>query len=371
MIFLDDWRCDRHKWEHFGRKLLKTEPVVCKTYYKYSIASDDATKDFKRYSYAIPDRMSNVTVIHYKGNDAIANDYPPHVKTCSSVLRKLETTMQLPSVVYKKSISNGNNTPLGSQPVLQPRNKKQVSNFQQLSRQRFRMSHDALYNLHELSYDIPDFVHKIVTFPDLIIICGVKRFLTECNRLLVIHSTLSNVQILSYDTTFQLGDFYVSPLLFRNTLFQKSPVMPVLFVIHERKLKTTHNEMMAIVAQEIPFLTITSARFVPIVTDDEKGFFEAVECNLHNVRRFLCWNHVINAVKFWLRKHGATASEVPVYVSDMRDLFHQESEIKYYERLEELKVKWSEAFLQYYQNELNEKASAFYSYVIDYSCIYY
>ena len=31
----------------------------------------------------------------------------------------------------------------------------------------------------------------------------------------------------------------------------------------------------------------------------------------------------INAVKFWLRKHGATASEVPVYVSDIQDLFHQ------------------------------------------------
>ena len=35
--------------------------------------------------------------------------------------------------------------------------------------------------------------------------------------------------------------------------------------------------------------------------------------------------HAINAVKFWLRKHGATASEVPVYVSDIRDLFHQEN----------------------------------------------
>ena len=37
----------------------------------------------------------------------------------------------------------------------------------------------------------------------------------------------------------------------------------------------------------------------------------------------------INAVKFWLRKHGATASEVPVYVSDIRDLFHQENNYMY------------------------------------------
>ena len=61
----------------------------------------------------------------------------------------------------------------------------------------------------------------------------------------------------------------------------------------------------------------------------EKGFFEAIEFHLPNIRRFLCWNHAINAVKFWLRKHGATASEVPVYVSDIRDLLHQETEMEY------------------------------------------
>ena len=102
--------------------------------------------------------------------------------------------------------------------------------------------------------------------------------------------------------------------------------------------------MMKIVAQELPFLASNSTKkLVPLVTDDEKGFFEAIEFHLPNIRRFLCWNHAINAVKFWLRKHGATASEVPVYVSDIRDLLHQETEMEYCERLEELKLKWSEA----------------------------
>ena len=53
--------------------------------------------------------------------------------------------------------------------------------------------------------------------------------------------------------------------------------------------------------------------------------FEAIDFHLPNIYRFLCWKHAINAVKFWLRMHGATASEVPVYVSDIRDLFHQEN----------------------------------------------
>ncbi len=114
--------------------------------------------------------------------------------------------------------------------------------------------------------------------------------------------------------------------------------MPAMFVIHERKLKTTHSEMMSIVAQEIPYL-VRGNIGVPMVTDDEKGFLYAIDRYLPNIRRFLCWNHTINAAKLWLRKHGAVASEVPVYLSNLRELFHQQTQAEYCERLQELKVK--------------------------------
>ena len=66
-------------------------------------------------------------------------------------------------------------------------------------RQRYRISHDALFNLHELSYDLDMFVHKIVTYPDLIVICGIKRMLMEVNKLLQLKET-TNHQVMSYDT---------------------------------------------------------------------------------------------------------------------------------------------------------------------------
>ena len=60
-------------------------------------------KEFKRYAYTISDRASNLTLIHYKGDDSIVNENP-HVRTCGSVLRELENSTQSPSVVYKKKI---------------------------------------------------------------------------------------------------------------------------------------------------------------------------------------------------------------------------------------------------------------------------
>lgn len=60
-------------------------------------------------------------------------------------------------------------------------------------------------------------------------------------------------------------------------------------------------------------------------------------------------------MKFWLRKHGATSSEVPVYVSDIRELLHQPSASEYQCQLDQLKLKWSEPFYCHYVKELDEK----------------
>ncbi len=69
---------------------------------------------------------------------------------------------------------------------------------------KLRLTHDALYNVHELAYDLEDFVKIITTYPDLIIICGLNKLITELKSILQTDSECP--QLLSYDTTFQLGD---------------------------------------------------------------------------------------------------------------------------------------------------------------------
>ena len=355
VINIDDWKCDQLRWRNYGCKKLKTSPTVVKTYYVFVNPDKSNEPLFKKYTYHLLNSDDHLTVFHYKGDHTVTNatrTQRPYYRTCPSVLRGLEKVAQSPSVAYKNNISEANSyAPQEYHSVFTPRNQKQVSNLQARYRQRVRISHDALYNLHELSYDLGNFVHKITTYPDLIVVCGLKHMLKELNRLIQIQSTTSS-QLMSYDTTFQLGDFYVSPLLFRNILFSKSPVMPAIFLIHERKLKSSHEELMKIVAKEVPSL-LNGKNITPLVTDDEKGF-EAIDNILPKVHRFLCWNHVINSAKMWLRQHGA---EVPVYVSDIRDLLHQPSVEDYQCQLDQLMKKWSLPFFSHYMNELNEKVS--------------
>ena len=119
-----------------------------------------------------------------------------------------------------------------------PRNKEQVRNVLKTDRNRARPSRDALYNLIELAYN-SEFIHDIHVIPDLWAIMYSQEIID------IFRATLtpgSPVQVLSYDTTFNLGDFYLSVLLFRETEFDQLLTIPLAFLLHEQKLTSTHEQ---------------------------------------------------------------------------------------------------------------------------------
>ena len=144
-----------------------------------------------------------------------------------------------------------------------------------------------------------------------------------------------------HDTTFQLGDFYVSTLAFRHTLFKEAPVIPVAFLIHERKLQTCHDELFGTCCKLVPALKKTKK---PIVTDEEQAYVNTIGQYLPAAAHLRCWNHVLRDAKRWLQSHGAPAQDVSVYLTDMRGLFHLPTEKEYSEKLDEMAQKWSAPF---------------------------
>ena len=308
-------------------------------------------------------KEENYVLIHYMGDNSTAVQYShgncknkhsqqkKFIRTCPSVLNTLKKTTAPPANVYKNLVSSPCHSP-DLQPVLIPRNVKQVHNAQASERQRFRLSHDALYNLHEMAYDSSGFIRKIETYPDLVVMCAFQSLMDELNR--IIQAELDIPILLSYDTTFSLGDIYVSPLLFRHVLFESSPVVPAAFLLHERKFESVHVSFMSLVEKELPSLVSIKSP-IPIVTDDEQGVCNTIDNILTGVIHFKCWNHIINSVKLWLRRHGAKSAEIPVYVSNLRELFHQQTYQDYLIKLESLKVNWSLAFLEYYNRNIHSE----------------
>ncbi len=243
-----------------------------KKLYFTSVLASGHDHRFKRLVFFLLSDTSTAVVIHYVGDESIAVGFPHGNSrednshefkcTCPSVLTTLSTnTKNSPSSLYKSAISN---PPTECPPTLQsmymPRNLRQIKNIQYKERQKCRLTHDAIYNLHEIAYDLDGFIKVITTYPDLVIICGLDKLIHEFELILQIDSKCP--QLLSYDTTFQLGDFYLSPFLYRYTVFSNSPVIPCLFLIHERKFKNVHERFMQYLANSVPTLLKGKKRYL-------------------------------------------------------------------------------------------------------------
>ena len=269
----------------------------------------------------------------------------PFFRTCSSYLKKCEYLLEgkKPNIVYKQEIVTTKcNSKLA--PVMTPRNLKQLRNLRFKSLNFTRISRDALYNLHEIAFDLPNFVWKITTFPDLVCICGLEELTDDFLML------SNSFQLLSYDTTFQLGDFYVSPLIVRHSIFNQKPCIPAMFRIHERKLNSTHQEMFRECIKKIPSLKNAQC---PIVVDKEKAIMKAVQVELPSTPLLLCWNHIFRDVRTWCHKHGAQSSDITIYVTDLKKLFHTKTPELYENLFHDLKKDWDSSFEEYYRKEIH------------------
>ena len=64
-------------------------------------------------------------------------------------------------------------------------------------------------------------------------------------------------------------------------------------------------------------------------------------------------NHLLHSIKIWLRGHGATSDDVSVYISNLREMFHQPTMAEYDKLPESMVMKWSAPFHHYYKNEIS------------------
>jgi hypothetical protein len=151
----------------------------------------------------------------------------------------------------------------------------------------------------------------------------------------------------SYDTTFNLGDFYLSILVVQMSCFKEKPCVPVAFVLHDRKFENVHKHLFKTFKSKIPVLNQ-----VVIVTDGESGMSKAIKKVLPRWNLVSCSNHIMSDVEVWLKKHNASHEELIIYKSQMQELLRCESELHLKVKIDTLRPSWSEAFLVYFSDHL-------------------
>ena len=92
---------------------------------------------------------------------------------------------------------------------------------------------------------------------------------------------------------------------FSATLSSESPIVPALFLIHERKFEKTHEMLFEIAAIKV---SLTQRAF-SIVTDEEKGTMNAIMKHLPNATQLRCWNHIFRSARYWFHSHNIKSNE--------------------------------------------------------------
>ena len=243
---VDDWKKDGYRWINNGQKYLpnKSKPTIYRLSYKVD-TPNGASLDFKKIAYilveikdGIATRNDKLIYVQYIGDESIGVSFPhrnnrttskPYERTTPSKMALFRTLVSQkdPHLAYKEAVNSN----------LGPRNTKQFQNLKQKANEKRRLSKEELDGVHLLHFEL-NIVHQINTVPDVRIASYEIDMISEFNNLLNYSKEKRNMCV--FDTTFNLCNYFVSPLCARFTMFESEPVVPIAFFFHERKTEISH-----------------------------------------------------------------------------------------------------------------------------------
>jgi len=153
-------------------------------------------------------------------------------------------------------------------PTDRPRDRKQCENVKYYQNKTGRLSRDEIFSSIEFALQSGNFLRKFEIYPNLVITLAHEDFLKEAKDIIKLsNADVTLPQLVSYDTTFSMGDFYLSVLVCRNVKLEGDPIFPVAFMIHERKFMLTHELFFRDI---LPTLGLAKSSNFPIVADREQ-----------------------------------------------------------------------------------------------------
>ncbi|XP_075440434.1 uncharacterized protein LOC142485236 [Ascaphus truei] len=259
---------------------------------------------------------------------------------------------QTPINVYKTLLSRkgseGNHDRMA---VDHPRNAKQVKNTIYTKRRNEKISRDEIFSLHELALQLDAFIWNITTYPDIMVFVGLPDIIRLSCSLLETSLKQKHPQLLSYDTTFQLGDFYLSVLVQRNTILENDPIYPVGFMLHERKCTIYHERFLQEVLGRLG-MNSNKYKNIPIIVDREKAIVKALKKNFSHLSIAFCQVHMLRDVEFWIRKQKGGNDDVKVLKDHVEQLIDSPSPAEFNNRHENFSKALSESFKHYFEIHL-------------------
>ena len=121
----------------------------------------------------------------------------------------------------------------------------------------------------------------------------------------------------SYDTTFNIGDFLVSPLLCRHPYLENDIAFPVAFLFHDSKEEIVHDIFFRWIVKTFPLKKSKGL----CGTDGEKSIINS----LNGIENLRCWNHLLQNIEYWTKRHTCQKHDWVYYKSQVKSIIQQEN----------------------------------------------
>lgn len=102
-------------------------------------------------------------------------------------------------------------------------------------------------------------------------------------------------QCLSYDVALELADLRLSVLSYRQTEFDETPVIPLLFMIYEPHQTSAHQFLFSRLLDIAP--EIKTCDKLIMVCDEDEAIIDVVQKSCPEIPRYRCWLHVLRKIK--------------------------------------------------------------------------
>lgn len=203
------------------------------------------------------------------------------------------------SVELKKEIRLDPNMCLNENIDL-PRDLRTFQNFRAAQIKKFQVTGDDLLNLCALDNTLKHFIKFVAVRPDLQIHLFHPQAVALAKKL-----QTKETLMLSYDTTFNFGDYYLSMISTKNLHFIEEPLWPILFFIHERRFAQRHKKFF-----EDCVAKVIDLNKAGITSDREFGIIKTIADLITNCKeasklvQFYSTNHIVQDVKIWTLKQA-------------------------------------------------------------------
>ncbi|CAG7818361.1 unnamed protein product [Allacma fusca] len=383
------WRVDVYRWEHLGaERCPRNKPeMMC---YKFKLLSyDEDTKvlekqEFirKEYVYAIVPISSASEVVNTGNafqneescelfvltNEASLNSgrstagsqnetLPQYIRTESRIREEMKDAIkrgESPINVYSKTVISAAFRKNINAKTYTPTSKKQVYNIStEIAKSR---KQDDLFNLYDLSVHSHGFVHLLDLANGLKVVLGISPLLDHVERLYSVNDFI----YFYYDTTYSLGDYFVSILSLEHRHFRSKrdngyPTIFVAALLHEFTDHSVHKGLFSILKDRIP--SFNTEKLV-LVMDREAAITKAIRLVNPDVKVFYCWRHLRENVTAKARKFLKNDDELNEAMILLGKLFHTKNMMAYdYER-RRLENEWPADADQFSNVQLSDVSSA-------------